>query len=113
MWPLAVTDMTQVILDRHAAQAQKEGRPAPDPAQIGYGDPADVAKIIVYLASDASSHLNGQIVSFNGRKMALWTHPHEVNIEVRDDWTLESIVRDFDATTGRELQTIYKAVKRV
>jgi 3-oxoacyl-[acyl-carrier protein] reductase len=113
LWPLALTDMTGVIVERNRALAEKEGREPPSPAELGLGDPADVAKIVVFLASDAAASLNGQIVSFNGRKMALWTHPREVNVTERDAWSLEEIERDFFTTAGRALQPIYKAVKRV
>jgi 3-oxoacyl-[acyl-carrier protein] reductase len=113
MWPLALTDMTGVIVERNRAVAEKEGREPPSPAELGLGDPADVARMIVFLASDAAADLNGQVVSFNGRKMAIWTHPREVNVTERDTWTTEEIERDFFQTAGRELQPIYKAVKRV
>ncbi len=113
MWPLALTEMTQVIVERNAALAEKEGRPAPAPHELGLGQPEEVARLMVFLASDAAASLNGQIVSFNGRKMALWTHPREVNMEVREGWTVDSIFSDFFETAGRELQDIYKAVKRV
>jgi NAD(P)-dependent dehydrogenase (short-subunit alcohol dehydrogenase family) len=113
MWPLALTEMTEVIVERNLALAEKEGREPPSPADLGLGDPAEVARIMVFLASDAAQPLNGQIVSFNGRKMALWTHPREVNITVRDEWSVDDIVNDFYDTAGAELQPIYKAVKRV
>jgi 3-oxoacyl-[acyl-carrier protein] reductase len=105
--------MTEVIVERNRALAEKEGREPPSPADLGLGDPAEVARIMVFLASDAAQPLNGQIVSFNGRKMALWTHPREVNITVRDEWSVDDIVNDFYDTAGAELQPIYKAVKRV
>lgn len=112
-WPLALTDMTQVIVARAQEQARERGEPAPSPADLGLGDPDAIARLVVFLASDAAVRLNGQVVGFNGRKLALWTHPREVNIEERDDWSLADLVRDFFATAGRELQPIYKASKRV
>lgn len=113
IWPLALTDMTEVILERNRALAEKEGRPPPDPVDLGLGDPAEIAQVVVFLASDAARTLNAQIVSFNGQKMALWTHPSEVNITQRESWSLEEIERDFFGTVGRELPSVYKAVKRV
>ena len=32
------------------------------------------------LASDAAQKFNGQCLTFNGRKTALWSHPKEVHI---------------------------------
>lgn len=113
IWPLALTDMTGVIVERNRELAQKEGREPPSAADLGLGQPEQVARMVVFLASDAAAGLNGQIVSFNGRKIALWTHPREVNIHERDDWSLDDLVRDFFDTAGSELQPIYKAVKRV
>ena len=76
--------------------------------------PDEVAPILVFLASDRAASLNGQIISFNGRKLALWTHPREVNIEIKPEaWTLDELRAEFFETAGREPQEIYKAVKRV
>jgi len=113
LWPLASTDMTQVIVERAREQAEARGEPAPKPADLGLGDPDEIARLVVFLASDAAARLNGQVVGFNGRKLALWTHPREINIEEREHWSLEEIARDFFATAGRDLQPIYKASKRV
>ncbi len=113
VWPVALTDMTDVIVERNRALAEKEGRTPPSPAEMGLGRPEQIARLIVFLASAKADALNGQIITFNGRKLALWTHPCEVNIHERADWSLEELVRDFFATAGRELQPIYKAMKRV
>lgn len=114
MWPLAYTDMTSVIVDRNAALAEKEGREAPTPEELGLGTPEEVARMMVFLASDECASLNGQVVSSNGRKISLWTHPREINIERKDAaWTLDELRNEFFATAGREPQTIYKATKRV
>jgi NAD(P)-dependent dehydrogenase (short-subunit alcohol dehydrogenase family) len=67
MWPIARTDMTQGLID-------KTGKPA---HELGFGEPEDVAQGLVWLASDAAAHLNGQCLTFNGRKTALWHSPRE------------------------------------
>ncbi len=113
MWPVAVTDMTQVIVDRNIAKAKADGLTPPTPAEMGLGDANEVAKLMVFLASDRAAALNGQIVTFDGRKLAMWTHPREINIHVREGWALEELVEDFDSTAGREPQSIYKAIRRV
>ncbi|HEX3910045.1 MAG TPA: SDR family NAD(P)-dependent oxidoreductase, partial [Solirubrobacteraceae bacterium] len=78
LWPIAMTDMTQVVVENAARAAEQEGKPAPTAATIGLGDPAEVAKLLVYLAGDRAAELNGQILTFNGGRLALWTHPREV-----------------------------------
>ena len=70
MWPVARTDMTQPLIDK----AGKSG------AELGFGEAADVAKGLVFLASDAAAELNGQCMTFNGRKTALWHSPQEDHI---------------------------------
>jgi 3-oxoacyl-[acyl-carrier protein] reductase len=67
MWPVARTDMTQPLID-------KSGKTA---LQLGFGEPEDVAKGLVWLASDAAERFNGQCLTFNGLKTALWRSPCE------------------------------------
>lgn len=113
MWPVAVTDMTQVVVDRTVAKAREDGVAIPEPWQMGLGPADQVARLMVFLASDHAADLNGQILTFNGRKLAMWTHPHEINIHEREEWSLDDLVNDFHSTAGREPQKIYKAMKRI
>lgn len=71
MWPVARTDMTQSLIDKSGKEA----------AQLGFGEPEDVAKGLVWLASDAAAHLNGQCMTFNGARTALWRSPQEAFIK--------------------------------
>ena len=67
---------------------------------MGFGRPEEVAAGLVWLASDGAARFNGQILSFNGRKTGLWTHPVEVHTQFRDEpWTvdeLDAYYRDID-----------------
>ncbi len=110
VWPLALTDMTQGLVDHLQRKAKEEGSPLPTAESIGLGEPERVAEIFVFLASDHALGITGQIITFNGKKIALWTHPREVNVVERDAWTLESIVRDFKSTVGSPLQKLYTAI---
>jgi NAD(P)-dependent dehydrogenase (short-subunit alcohol dehydrogenase family) len=109
VWPLALTQMTDPVFTRRRKQAEEEGDPVPQPQELGFGDPDDVAQLIAFLVSDAASEINGQVISFNGRKLALWTHPHEINVERRDGWTLSELISDFGSTAGRSLEQMYRA----
>lgn len=71
MWPVARTDMTQPLIDRAGASA----------AELGFGEPEDVARGLVWLASDAAEKFNGQCLTFNGFKTALWRSPTEEYIK--------------------------------
>ena len=109
IWPLALTQMTEPVFARRKQQAEEAGDPVPAPADAGFGDPDDVAPLVAFLLSDAASEINGQVISFNGRKLALWSHPREIQIERRDAWTLDDLIRDFGATTGQSLEAMYRA----
>ncbi len=109
LWPVAVTDMTRGLIEKSQAQARADGKAEPTAADLGFGDPDRIADMVVYLTSDHAAALNGQIVTFDGRKLALWTHPREIGVEKRDGWTLEDLVSDFPAA-GREPQPLYRAL---
>lgn len=73
--PVAMTDMTQTVLDRLTALSRASGVTAelePFPPAV------EVASLVTYLASDDARHLSGQIFEFDGRELALWTHPDQV-----------------------------------
>jgi len=92
IWPVAETDMTQVVFERAAAQAKDQGTTAPSPVQMGFGKPEEVAQGLVWLASDGAAHFNGQCVSFNGRKTALWSHPAEQHVTFHDlPWSADEL----------------------
>lgn len=75
MWPVARTDMTQPLIE-------KAGKTA---AELGFGEAEDVALGLVWLASDAASQLNGQCLTFNGRKTALWRSPVEEYVRIDEE----------------------------
>ena len=83
-WPIAATQMTQVVFENAARQAAASGTPALSPAALGFGSPSEVAQGLLWLASDAANHFNGQCITFNGRKTALWSVPREVHETFRD-----------------------------
>lgn len=85
VWPIAETDMTEVVFERAKAAAGEHDAPPPSPAELGFGKPEEVAEALVWLASDDATRLNGQCITFNGRKTALWTHPEERHITFRDE----------------------------
>lgn len=105
LWPVALTDMTQVLVDIETRTAQQENRPAKTPQQIGLGDVAQVAPLIVYLASDACT-LNGQILATNGTKIALWSHPTELVTIARDGWTADTLAEAIPTHFADHWQTL-------
>lgn len=92
LWPIGQTDMTQVVFERARAAAAQQGEPPPDPVALGFGTPDEVAAGLVWLASDGAAHFNGQILTFNGRKTGLWTHPAEQHAAFRDaPWSADDL----------------------
>jgi 3-oxoacyl-[acyl-carrier protein] reductase len=91
LWPVAETDMTQVVLANAAKQAEAAGRPVPDAVTLGFGAPESVAAIVVYLCSDAAAHLRSQFFTFNGSKLAVWSHARETVLGRQPAWTVEEL----------------------
>jgi NAD(P)-dependent dehydrogenase (short-subunit alcohol dehydrogenase family) len=82
MWPVARTDMTRPLIDKAGKTAR----------EMGFGEPEDVARGLVWLASDAAAEFNGQCLTFNGLKTALWRSPREEYIrEDQQPITLEDL----------------------
>ena len=47
---------------------------------------------MVFLASDAAAGVSGQCVALGGDRLALWSYPEEVVVELREGgWTVEQI----------------------
>jgi NAD(P)-dependent dehydrogenase (short-subunit alcohol dehydrogenase family) len=88
MWPVARTDMTQAIIDNSGKGA----------AEIGFGEPEDVALGLVWLASDAASHWNGQCMTLNGHRTALWQSPAEHHLrESEQPFSMEELESHWSA----------------
>ncbi|HPQ43881.1 MAG TPA: SDR family NAD(P)-dependent oxidoreductase [Syntrophales bacterium] len=82
MCPLSRSDMTQPFIDNSGKTA----------AELGYGEPEDVAQGLVWLVSDAASKLNGQCLTFNGVKTALWRSPVEEYVNKKNrPFTIEEL----------------------
>jgi NAD(P)-dependent dehydrogenase (short-subunit alcohol dehydrogenase family) len=108
VWPIALTDMTEVVIDRAGAAAEADGRDRPSAAELGFGDPDEVATLLVYLASDLAAHLNHQIVTFNGGRIATWTHPREQDVRERPGWSVEQIADYFQGPEAITQQPLYE-----
>ena len=57
LWPVGQTDMTQVVFERARAAAVQRGEAPPDPVDMGFGTPEEVAAGLVWLASDGAAPL--------------------------------------------------------
>lgn len=65
------------------------------------------APAVVYLLSDASAALNGQVVRIDGDELAVMSHPAIVGEGVRHpEWTVERVAEAFAGELGARLQPI-------
>lgn len=74
------------------------------PMDLGdMGEPEDIAPMAVFLLSDASKNVTGQVFTAAGPRIAVWNQPVEVR-EMRTEghWTPEEIAERFDADLGVE-----------
>ena len=77
------------------------------PMEIGeMGEPEDVAPMVVWLLSDASKDVTGQVYTVVGGRIAVWNQPAEVR-EMRKEgrWTPEEITERF-SEVGVEPMTL-------
>ncbi|MTD14035.1 SDR family oxidoreductase [Nakamurella sp. YIM 132087] len=95
--PTAATGMTAGRIAVIEARARSEGRRAPEPRDLGFGSPDEVAPAVVYLCSDRARALTGQFVRFNGRRLALWRHAGESVVIDRERWDADLIADNFPA----------------
>lgn len=105
-WPIAATEMTEVVFAQAAKQAAAEHRSPPTPVELGFGAPDEVAQGLVFLASTAASHWNGQVLTFSGRKTALWTAPREVH--ERHTGAAMTLAELTDYYSGIQPETLYQ-----
>jgi NAD(P)-dependent dehydrogenase (short-subunit alcohol dehydrogenase family) len=98
LWPVAETDMTQVVFEGARHRAAERGLPPPQPREMGFGAPADIAPVVVHLCSPRADHLRSQLITFNGTKLAVWQHPREVVVERRPHWTIDEIAGLLDGS---------------
>lgn len=93
--PTAITAMTATIpVYAPVAEAYERGEPLPRVVRQDHalGGPEDVAGLVVWLASAASSQVTGQAIGVGGDKLSLYTHSEEVAVTFREGgWRAEDV----------------------
>ena len=93
---VAATGMTETVpFLKPYVDAVQAGQPLPPYArqQVGFGSPQDAAGLVAFLASDDAAGISGQAVGIGGDRLALWSHPAEVVVELADrtGWSADAI----------------------
>jgi hypothetical protein len=79
--------------------AYRYGPPEEFPRSLG--DPAEVAPLIVLLASERWRALNGQILSLGGDRLSLWQPPAETRMAyLNGGWSVAELDRSLAAALG-------------
>jgi NAD(P)-dependent dehydrogenase (short-subunit alcohol dehydrogenase family) len=105
--PVALTRMVATI-PAMAELVEKVERGEPVPTEVrasGLGTPDDVAGLVVFLASDEAAGVTGQAIGVGGDRIAIWSHPAEVAVEVREGgWTADAVAAAFPTQFAPHLQ---------
>jgi NAD(P)-dependent dehydrogenase (short-subunit alcohol dehydrogenase family) len=93
--PTAWTAMTASI-PAYEPLVERVERGEPLPRQVrqehAVGMPEECAPLVVFLASDAAAEITGQAIALGGDRLAVWSHPDEVAMELREGgWSAEQI----------------------
>ena len=95
MAPAGSTRMTASLYERAGTE--------PPPEQ----DPALNAPMVAFLASEAASHVNGQILGRSDYAFTIFQHPKQVASMWQDGgWTVEQVAENFDVILGQHLQQV-------
>ncbi|MEU7942895.1 SDR family oxidoreductase [Microbispora bryophytorum] len=108
--PVAATEMTKTIpvFAPIIEESERTGKPFPGwlRRDEGLGTVEDVAGLVVFLASDASSEVTGQAIGIGGDRLALWSHPGEKAVAFADGgWTAGTIAASWQSGVGADPET--------
>ena len=108
--PVAATAMTETVpMLKPYVDALEKGEVLPAFArrELGFGAPADAARLVVFLASDGAGGVTGQAIGIGGDRLALWSHPSEVVVEYHDEgWSAEAIAAHWPHAFAPHLQPV-------
>ena len=94
--PVVRTAMIDPLLDMVGDQAE-----AFEPF---FGAPEDVAPIFAYLTSAGASAITGQVLSFDGNRLSVWSHPEVIrSVDGDGQWSVADIA---SAVSGGDLATL-------
>jgi NAD(P)-dependent dehydrogenase (short-subunit alcohol dehydrogenase family) len=108
--PNALTAMTEELPELLAAY--RYGPPEAFPRALGSA--AEVAPLIVLLASDRGRGLNGLLLSLGGDKLSIWQPPAETSVAfLSGGWTVAELERSLEFALGIDLSTTQRSLDGV
>jgi NAD(P)-dependent dehydrogenase (short-subunit alcohol dehydrogenase family) len=109
--PVAATAMTETVpFLKPYVDALNAGEPLPPFArqELSFGTPQDAAGLVAFLAADAASSITGQAIGIGGDRLAVWSHPAEVAVELADGtgWSADAIAAIWPERMAQSQQTV-------
>ena len=108
--PVAATAMTKTI-PYFAAAVEADERGEAMPAffrhDLGFGTAADVAGLVVWLASDEAQGVTGQVIGAGGDRLQIWRHPEVAESFFHDGgWSADDIQDELADRIAAGLQSV-------
>jgi len=102
----ARTRGTEPLIEMARQAARERGEQPPSALDLGFHEPEAAAPLVVFLATDEAGWINGQLISIDGPRLAVWAHTQPASTAIMPGgWTAEALIEHFKATLGTQLDS--------